>query len=483
MINKNSLKYQFKKQLAISIGLLVIIFAFMLDQIFYAGIATAMQRSMLSMAGHYAQQVNLDPDFELPEEGKYSVFVGKQAIRPDIKALFDIDAMGEVKFAVHGGGDYIKMSNPNSLSFLVVHPLRQRSEKLYLFYQNRPVRLPPSMFVSGAGQNRPPPRGRPEQQADFPPPHHENRHGLAGAKPPKQALLNIPEERPLLSVPESIGFIIIIAILLIYWVVRRLIGSVLTPLNELATMAKSIDETKPDLPFKVLQNRTEIGLVATTLQKTMQRIHDHHQREKRFLQNASHELRTPIAVVSSALDIIDLRHRQGNTQIADQHDNIRRANKNMAELSAALLFLNTNKGANQELQQVELAELAKRLVNEHAYLLEGKALSVEVVCHHSQPYSLPMALCRIVLSNLIRNAFEHTLEGSVVVDINALVVTISNSEAGIEDCSAEHSQGFGLGLNIVAKIAAQQQWQMNLSSDPQSGSKVVFSFQTREACQ
>lgn len=501
MIRKNSLKYQFKKQLIISIGLLIIIFSFMLDRMFFSGIGASMHRSMLSMASHYALQVESNPDFQLPHDGEYSVFVGRKTIPKQIEAMFDVDLMKDYSFAVNDGGNLIKMFKPDHLSFLVIHPLKNSTEKLYLFYNEHFKTNTPPLLHSGK-VFLPPPWGQrrfptPWDKQGFPPPPSEPDFPLSWDKQGFPPLLSepgfplswdkpkvgMPEKISLINVPTSIAFILLLAMLLVYWVIRRLISTVLTPLNELAVMAKKLDGNSPELSFKIMKNNTEIGAVAKILHQTMLRVQQYHQREKQFLQNASHELRTPIAVVSSALDIIELRASQGNVNILDQHANIRRANKNMAELTAALLLLSRKQSNNVYLQKVNLKQLSATLIEEHKYLLKGKNVGVELINIDSSEFELPIALCRIVLSNLIRNAFEHTLAGTVCVQVSNLSVLITNTSTGLSTDSQRFSankvddrQGFGIGLDIVRKIVKQQKWQLNLSSDLQNGNKVIICF-------
>jgi signal transduction histidine kinase len=99
-------------------------------------------------------------------------------------------------------------------------------------------------------------------------------------------------------------------------------------------------------------------------------------------------------------------------------------------------------------------------------------------------YDLPLALCRIVLSNLIRNAFEHTLSGTVCVQQNELHLVITNTSSGlsndyqkVRERDLSHGQGFGIGLDIVKKIADQQKWQLQLSSSYSNGSQVQLFFE------
>ncbi|WP_426369383.1 histidine kinase dimerization/phospho-acceptor domain-containing protein [Pseudocolwellia sp. HL-MZ7] len=470
MKNKNSLQYQFKKQLALSIGLLVIVFSFLLYQIFLISIGSTMHRTMMSMAGHYAKQVERDANFVLPNDDTYSVYLGKENIPEDIATLFDFDTMKDYGFSVNDGGKVIKTSKADKVVFIVKHPIRNNSQRLYLLYDDSPKRRGPPHKAGFA-----PPHG-----SDLPPPPRLERPEGA----PPHFGPELPKPGPFLNVPISIVFVTLLAILLVYGVARRLIKTVLEPLSELTVMAKSLDENNPELSFEVVNNKTEIGEVAKTLHQTMDRIHQYHQREKQFLQNASHELRTPIAVVSSSLDIIDLRTSQGNTNIFDQHTNIRRANKNMAELTNALLLLSRKDGTNMGLDAVNLKQLSTIITDEHSYLLKGKNVNFKIRGDDDSSHELPKALCRIALSNLIRNAFEHTSAGIVNVEISGLSVLITNSSSGLTDGynnagDEQTCQGFGIGLDIVRKIVEQQGWQLALSSDKHKGSQVIISFEEK----
>jgi len=448
---KDSLNYQFKKQLAISIGLLVVVFAFLLHQLFFIGISTTMHRTMASMAKHYAEQIEQNKNYLLPTSGDYRAYIGIQNIPKKILDRFhhELDKNNNHKMLISEGDPTSLFGPPEQVHFLISQPLNDSKEKLYLIFSDSP-------------QNK--------------------------LNPPKKPGL-------LLNVPISIILITLLAIALIYWVARRLINRVLKPLNELSDMANSLDENQPELSFDIMNDNTEIGQVAITLHQTMGRIHQYHQREKQFLQNASHELRTPIAVVTSALDIIDLRAAQQNTDIADQHTHIRRANKDMAQITEALLLLSRKKSDQINVENVDLSQLILSSIEEHKYLLDhslekytGEEITVEFnkrlndLDKENHPHLLPKALCQITLNNLIRNAFEHTIQGTINICLDETRVTITNTGTGLSDKFQQESlrglsrgQGFGIGLDIVRQIAEQQDWQLDVSSG-QAGNQVILWF-------
>ncbi|MEO9509431.1 MAG: HAMP domain-containing sensor histidine kinase, partial [Nonlabens ulvanivorans] len=159
----------------------------------------------------------------------------------------------------------------------------------------------------------------------------------------------------------------------------------------------------------------------------------------------------------------------------------RRANKNMAELTNALLLLSRKDAVHVGLEEVNLKELSTNIIDEHRYLLIGKNVNYEVIGPDDFIYELPVALCRIVLSNLIRNAFEHTVKGTVKVEVYNGEVCITNSISGFNEgfnsTNIEQKyDGFGIGLDIVNKVVKQQDWQLSLVCDKQKGGHVRISF-------
>lgn len=417
---KHSLKYQFNKHLIIGISALLIIFSILLYHILFIGITTSMHRTMSSMAKHYAAQVQHKSDFQLPRTGRYRAYIGLHAIPKEYLLMFNHRKFNDYKMLMHHGDKSHLFKRPKKIYFLYVQPLLNTDKKLYLIFDDS-IKRPPS------------------HKSDFRP---------------------TPKFKPILTVPISIFGLMLLGVMFIFWVARKLIIDVLTPLNQLSEMAKNINQLEAEQTFTVMHNKTEIGDVANTLHQSIKRINRYHQREKAFLQNASHELRTPIAVVSSALDIINLRIKHGNQQIEDQLANMQRANKNMAEITDALLHLSRKACSKNTSKWLIIDVLLAQVIEEHSYLLKNKNVNVKsTFSTQQQQVKLNESLCRIVLSNLVRNAFEHSWQGTITVSMTKVCVSITNECSDLSKTKEEVIKGFGLGLEIVQQIASQQGWQ------------------------
>lgn len=236
-----------------------------------------------------------------------------------------------------------------------------------------------------------------------------------------------------------------------------LIRNIATPVESLKNWAKSLDEksVKEDIPdFQYSELNALAGIVNTSLTSA----HDAISREQKFLAHASHELRTPISVVRANTELLSrLQDKAGTEQKQkDVLQRIDRAGKTMTGLTETLLWLSRDNDNQPTSEAVQLDQLVEELVADLRYLLDKKSVDLRI---ETDPQTLTLAAmpCRIVLSNLIRNAFQHTLCGRVVVEQRGSVVTIINSSD--DGVAVDHSDlGFGLGLRLSRELAEKYEW-------------------------
>ena len=438
MAKSKSLRTQFRNQLLVSIGLLVLIYSVLLHYLFFQGLDQATHRSMMQEARHYAQAYANNPDYQLPRSDSFAVYIGRENLPPLLKQRFKHIPLINRELAIAEDAKKPFFKPPKESFFILPYPVANTDSQLLLVYDNKP----------------------PEHQPGHAPP------------PFKLDLITATVIAALLSIA------------LILWLAGRLITQVLNPLQQLTQMAKTIDQDKPEQEFTAMQDNSEIGLVANTLHESLQRIHQFHQREKQFLQNASHELRTPIAVIGSSLDMIDRRIEQGKTEISDQLQYIRHANKDMRELTEALLWLGRDQELAMATEQVDLSSLVTTLCDDLAYLIAGRNIAVNIRPTNPAPIQLPLALCRIVLNNLIRIAFEHAWEGEINIQVATSSVSISNdvSRFNTQNMHVPSTRGessyesFGLGLDIVKQIVDKQGWILQTCTEQDARYEIEVRF-------
>lgn len=213
----------------------------------------------------------------------------------------------------------------------------------------------------------------------------------------------------------------------------------------------------------------EVGLLAATIEKTLERISAFVARERYFTSSASHELRTPITVITGALELLE----QSDLSAADAKliDRVRRATLDMKTTIEMFLCLarETDDGLYDEQFLVE--PLVSQAIEQQRHLLSGKFVDVEIE-HLAKPivFGHPQAFS-IAVNNLVRNAFEHTLAGQgpirILIKEQELLVTNQVNCDGDRHTQTEASllRGYGLGLGIVQRLCERNAWSFSFQAD------------------
>lgn len=252
-------------------------------------------------------------------------------------------------------------------------------------------------------------------------------------------------------------------------VIRRAIA----PVSQLANVVADIDPEKLSAEdHKRIESSRfgddEVGVLARTIEKTLERIGEFVARERYFTASASHELRTPITVITGALELLE----QSDLSAADEKviNRIRRATLDMKTTIEMFLCLarETDDGLYDE--QFFVEPLVSQAIDQQRHLLNGKSVDVEInhlanpeVCGHPQAFF-------IAVNNLVRNAFEHTLagQGPITILIKEQELLITNQVRSDEQqmpTDASSSHGYGLGLGIVQRLCERNGWSFSLQAD------------------
>lgn len=254
-------------------------------------------------------------------------------------------------------------------------------------------------------------------------------------------------------------------------VMRRAVA----PVAQLAKMVEDIDlEHLSAGDHKRIQacrfGDDEVGLLAGTIEKTLERISAFIVRERYFTNSVSHELRTPITVIIGALELLE----QSDLSIADERaiDRVRRATFEMKITIEMFLCLARETDDGLYDRQFLVGPLVSKAIEQQRHLLSGKMIDVEIerienprVCGHPQAFF-------IAVNNLVRNAFEHTLagQGPITISITEHEVLVTNqvrSNADELHAPTETSSvhGYGLGLGIIQRLCERNGWSFSLRAD------------------
>jgi signal transduction histidine kinase len=260
-----------------------------------------------------------------------------------------------------------------------------------------------------------------------------------------------------------VSLIVTVLLVLLMFGIFRFLAKPLYRLNVWSKQLSSADLHRPVPSF----DYRELDQLAQQILRSLRAVDETAQRETQFLQYASHELRTPIAVIKSNAELLELLWIDAPKSSLLPLQRIIRAGKTMHHLTETLLWLTRKEMSVPKPITFRLDILILTLIEEHKYLLNGKDVSLKIELDESMVY-LPETLIRILMANLIRNAMQHLDEGQVSIRLTDLTFTIQNEGVLLNEAATDEQpvDSFGLGLKLVDQICQQQSWHFDLSLLP-----------------
>lgn len=220
---------------------------------------------------------------------------------------------------------------------------------------------------------------------------------------------------------------------------------------------------------------SELTQISQAINKFLDQIDELVKRERSLVSLASHELRTPIAVILGAVEVIEHRNKLS----AEDKKTLGRISASAQEMSAnvqALLKLVRRTKEPYVPVSFPVGDILKELAQEHGLSATENEGRLELSLSAQQPVALgDPVLAKILINNLIINALNHT-QGQVYVTEYVKHLEIRDEGAGnINGFSQEAPSSSGLGLFIVTLVCEHMGWRYELTTD-ESGSRVKVWF-------
>ena len=220
-----------------------------------------------------------------------------------------------------------------------------------------------------------------------------------------------------------------------------------------------------------------------------ERLDAYIERERIFTRDASHELRTPIAVFKGSLDLLQRQSERPEEDLRALA-RMRRTVEDMEGLIQTLLLLARGEELQQPGVRVRLNDLIPDLIDQVAPLATDRGIKLVLVESAELWVQAPDRVVQILLINLLRNGISYTPEGQVQVEIQQKAVTVKDTGIGMtstelsqafepfyrSERGRSNSPGHGLGLSIVRRLVHQFQWKISVQSNVGEGTEVTINF-------
>ena len=266
----------------------------------------------------------------------------------------------------------------------------------------------------------------------------------------------------------------------------------LRPVADIARTIREITAENMKLRLRPPDTRDEIRELADLFNAMLDRLEDSFLSEKRFIQDVSHELKTPLTILKGELEVALKKARSAGEYAAVLQSNLEETEK-MSHIVGDLLTLARfdNREMRLEHSRLELKAMLEAAAAALAQLAAGRGISIMLEVKDDPVINGdPEKLGRLFL-NLLDNAVKYSPDGAVVKASAGLsegkpFVQISDQGCGIKPADLPHifkrfyradssrsSAGFGLGLAIAKSIAAAHGAELSAASSG-SGSGSVF---------
>ena len=265
-----------------------------------------------------------------------------------------------------------------------------------------------------------------------------------------------------------------------------------------ATLRLSAGDLSARVGEPVNRRRDEIGQLAHDFDAMAGRLENLVGSQRRLLRDVSHELRSPLARLTVALQLA--RDREG-ARAAEALDRIERETGRLDDLIGQLLLLERleARAPDTEAMEFDLSALLNEVVDDASFEASATQRAVELEAGSSCPMRGYTALIRSALDNVLRNAVRHTAEGTTVeVSIDCgetrVDVTIRDHGAGVPeehletlfepfsrvaDARERSTGGAGLGLAIARRAVEVHDGTVIARNHPDGGLEVVFTLPPR----
>ncbi|HTK83646.1 MAG TPA: HAMP domain-containing sensor histidine kinase [Patescibacteria group bacterium] len=261
------------------------------------------------------------------------------------------------------------------------------------------------------------------------------------------------------------------------------IRQIMSPITRAAQQAQRITAAAPELRFDEKDLPTEIKPLVQAVNSALDRLQSGIAAQKQFTANAAHELRTPLSVLRTHLDLMD--DRQTAMRLIDDVDAMTRL------VTQLLDNVRLDSSAGLPMERMDLAAAVRDSCAAVWPLMvrEGRPFEVTGISEPVWIRGNYDSICRS-LRNLLENALFHTPQRSPVsVSLENTRVNVSDHGPGIpqEDRdkifeiffrkNSSHAAGAGIGLSIVKKSMELHGGNVNVTIGPDGrGSTFVLQF-------
>jgi len=275
-------------------------------------------------------------------------------------------------------------------------------------------------------------------------------------------------------------------------------GRALKPISNVVGQVKNITASNLNLRLDTGNNKDEIANLSITFNEMLSRLETSFEAQKNFVSNASHEFRTPFAILLSEIELSLMKERT-NSEYAEALQSVAQEIKNLHNLSENLLEL-TRASLDASAFQFAPLRIDELILQSREYIIKSKPDYKVSIDFNYLPdddslitFSGNEQLLSLAFYNLMSNACKFSPDKKVNVilktAIHEILVEFTDNGIGIPENEIENifepffrasnsseRKGHGLGLPLVKKIIELHKGKIKVASVLNRGSSFIISL-------
>jgi signal transduction histidine kinase len=292
---------------------------------------------------------------------------------------------------------------------------------------------------------------------------------------------------------DAIGGSLQVALLmvaLVVVVVALSVGSLIAQwaLKPIVALAERVQKRHPDIKADALppgrsarMDHDEVGFLEGALEAYEMRLRESLARERDFLADCSHELRTPVATLKGAVAL--LQTSKDDSARERYFGRIERSVDRMERLIEIFLMVAREGRHRTPTQTVDATAVVAEVVDEIRALYPTHPLRIQLFADHAVTIVCHREVLAVLCHNLIGNAFTHLPGGELCVRVDSIDgegrLRVEDDGPGLpefRDIDVASTPGHGYGLMLVERLCRTHHWRLNKVPRDQGGTCIEVTF-------
>ncbi len=287
-------------------------------------------------------------------------------------------------------------------------------------------------------------------------------------------------EQTVVTVSIPLALVLVFSIVATIFIVKR-------GLKPLTNLSQTLASQDPERLGKVSSDKQpdELEPIVTSLNTLFDRIEEYIAREQRFIDDAAHEIRTPLTVVKAQCQVIERDKLDDATRM--RFDNIIQGIDRATHLAAKLLeHARASQDQGKDLEPHDLSGVLQESLAQQVHAAHEKNVELQLLQSEPAEAITDLEDLSAILSNLIGNAIRHTPKDDQVIVVVSnheehVCLSVEDSGSGVPDdfkdkvfdrffrMPGQTGSGAGLGLSITQTLCRRNNIEITLHESERLG--------------